>query len=257
MSSAPDDVKVESASTLPATVPSKEASKARRWHPIQVSLDYLTGRLRRMASAIVLMALATALCLYWYTEKDLISLVVPSIISLVQDASVWVLLAPLIFRPQFVMAGYAWAAQPASAMTAEDNGIDFRLNRYLVNYGIHLATFIVAWILFVVRYFPEAINLAYSISHQSYFLLTKRDIYCGILCLTVALRGLAVFWMHPKFIEPDMIRAYHRHHLLNHDMPPSAELLGPLMAPPCNLTRWRYSFLALSIETALVYPHAL
>jgi hypothetical protein len=205
----------------------------------------IVRRLKGWSTWIAWIIIVTGLAATYWAEKESIYSnwmrgsialvwIEQSVVSLFKDAAVWVLLGPFIFRPYFQMAARAWDSQNPSSPDYQN--VKIRENRFLVYYAVHTATFIVAWILFVVRYFPEALHLMYHLEGFPCFDVSLRDLFFGTIGIAVAVIGLAVFWMHPLFVDPEVLRAYQKHNLPTQSSNASAEVLGPVRPPPCNLT---------------------
>lgn len=183
-----------------------------------------------------------------------------SFFSVLRDGTVWVLLGPFIFRVNLSHATHLWESATSGLSSVSSQGHDdsageFRRYWFLAYYSVHLLTLIVAWVLFLVRYFPEALKLFFIMSGYPTTISVMGILYAVVWILSL-IAGMWGFWLQPQFVSSELIVAYIRHNEPANGGPASRQLFGPLRPPPCNLTAWRLRLLVLSLIAATFAPFA-
>ena len=175
-----------------------------------------------------------------------------SLSSLISDSTVWTLLGPTILRVNLFRVGMIWE-RDSNRIGAHGATVDFRNHRFLAYYTLHMTTFIMAWILFLVRFAPDALDLISTLKHGSPG-WTMRTAVFGAVATAVFMIGLWMFWIRPSFVGADLIEAYRQHNAPDPKRSAEDDIFGPTSAPNCSLTYWRTGFLLFSIAAALAYP---
>ena len=173
--------------------------------------------------------------------------------SVVKDSTIWTLLGPTIFHASFHHVGTQWELNTVSA-TQNDKGFDFRQSRFLAYYTLHMTTFILGWILFVLRFAPDTLDLVNFVSGKIHnAALPLRAIVFGPLNIVIFGLGIDLFWLHPKFVDPTLIETYRSHNAPNTNEA-RGDVLGPKKPPKCLFTKYRFIFLLISLISATAYP---
>lgn len=170
--------------------------------------------------------------------------------SLAQDSTVWTLFGPAIFRLNLYHAANVWEASSKDERGPKE--IDFKFHRFLAYYTLHMVTFILGWILFCVRFFPEGMDLL--VSMKGHNLESARVYIYGCMELAVFGWGLFILWIRPKFTSVGLLRAYREHNDPEAAKTADDRLLGPNKPPKANLSYYRLYFLIFSIAAAFFYP---
>jgi hypothetical protein len=168
--------------------------------------------------------------------------------SVIQDSSVWIIAAPLIFRINLHFMATNHAETNAGEFVQK-----FKENRYLAYYTLHLATFISAWILFFGRYLPDFMILVDQIFRDKPSDNNWHHLF-GLIDFAIFALGVYVLWFDQKFSTSEILTRYINHNSPSSDHKHAQTMLGPKEPPICSLSTWRLGFLILSIVCAFSYP---
>jgi hypothetical protein len=150
--------------------------------------------------------------------------------SVIQDSSVWIIAAPLIFRINLHFMATNHAETNAGEFVQK-----FKENRYLAYYTLHFMILVDQ----IFRDKPSDNNW-----HHLF----------GLIDFAIFALGVYVLWFDQKFSTSEILTRYINHNSPSSDHKHAQTMLGPKEPPICSLSTWRLGFLILSIVCAFSYP---